>query len=86
MESTAPPSGTFAPPPSSVGFGWRVAVSISSFFGWICFLLLYYAFWAGRFSGVQTAVVILVSILVFLAVNGATWAPWGTRQARARHA
>ncbi len=79
--STAP-----APGPSTPGFGWRVAISIVSVFGWLSFVLLYFAFWADGFTGVQSGVLILVSLLVFIAVNGAAWASWGTRYARAHHA
>ncbi len=75
-----------APGPSTPGFSWRVAVSIVSVFGWLSFVLLYFAFWANQFTGVQSGVLILVSLLVFIAVNGAAWASWGTRYARAHHA
>ncbi|HYK93484.1 MAG TPA: hypothetical protein VEY07_05520 [Thermoplasmata archaeon] len=59
------------------GMGWRVAVSICSVFGLVSFLLLYLAFWATNFNGAQSAVVVIVSILAFVALNGATWASWG---------
>lgn len=59
--------------------GWRVSVSIAATFGWLSFILLYFAFWAGTYSTGQTIVVIVVSILVYVGINGATWAPWGMR-------
>lgn len=65
--------------PSSMG--WRIAVSIISVFGFVAFLLLYFAFWAGSFSALQSVVVVLVAILFFMAANGAAWASWGMRQA-----
>ncbi len=86
MTSSASTSPAIVPAASGPGFGWRVAVSISTFFGWLSFVLLYFAFWAHRFTGLQSAIVILVSLLVFIAVNGATWAPWGSRFAPAHRA
>ncbi|HKS59649.1 MAG TPA: hypothetical protein VJS68_02600 [Thermoplasmata archaeon] len=59
--------------------GWRVAVSITSVFGWLSFLLLFWAFWAGMFSSWQTVAVLSVSLLTFVAVNGAAWGSWGVR-------
>lgn len=61
------------------GMGWRTAVSIVSVFGLASFLLLYFAFWAGGFTGIQSTAVVVVSLLVFIAANGAAWASWGTR-------
>lgn len=81
----ATPTTTPIAPPiarETTGFGWRISVSIASVFGWVIFVLLYFAFWANQFTGLQSAVLVLVSILVFIAVNGAAWAPWGARFAR----
>jgi hypothetical protein len=61
------------------GMGWRIAVSIVSVFGLASFLLLYFAFWAGDFTWIQSMAVVVVSILMFIAANGAAWASWGTR-------
>lgn len=81
METTT--SATpLAPRPTASGFGWRVAVSVVSVFALVSFLLLYLAFWAGQYSGLQSAVVVIVAILIFIAANGAAWASWGTRFAR----
>jgi hypothetical protein len=66
----------------STGLGWRVAVSVVSVFGWLSFVLLYFGFWSTPFSVTQTVVLVIVSMLVFVAVNGATWASWGIRHAR----
>ena len=62
--------------------GSRVAVSIISVFGLAIFLLLYFAFWTGSLSWVQSLVIVVVAILVFIAVNGASWASWGIRYGR----
>jgi len=59
--------------------GWRVGVSIVTVFGWLSFLLLYLAFWASGFNWGQSLALILVSILVFVGINGAVWASWGPR-------
>jgi hypothetical protein len=63
----------------TAGMGWRVAVSIATLFGLVSFVLLYFAFWSGRFSTLQSVVVVIVAILVFVATNGAAWAGWGMR-------
>jgi hypothetical protein len=78
---TAAPNA-FAPARMNSGFGWRIAVSILSVFGLLSFLLLYFAFWADRFTGLQDAVLVLVALLVFVAANGAAWASFGARYAR----
>jgi len=64
------------------GFGWRVAVSLASVFGLASFLPIYFAFWCGSFSVLQTTALILAAILTFTAMNGAAWASWGVRYAR----
>ncbi len=80
--STAAPNA-LPPRQSNSGFGWRVGVSVVSVFGWLIFILLYFAFWANDFTGLQSAVVVIVSILAFIAMNGAAWASWGARFAGA---
>jgi hypothetical protein len=62
------------------GMGWRVATSILTVFGLVSFLLVFIAFWSSRFTALQNVVLVLVSILVFIALNGAIWASWGVRQ------
>jgi len=65
-----------------IGFGWRVAVSLVSVFGLTLVFLIYFAFWNNSFSTLQTAVLVVVAILAFIATNGAAWASWGVRYAR----
>ncbi len=60
----------------------RVSVSIVTLFGWLSFVLLFLAFWEDTFSGAQTAVVLVVSVLAFVAILGVTWASWGMRYGR----
>lgn len=57
-------------------FGWRVGVSVVSVFGLIVFALLLLAFWAGTFTAFQTAAILTAAGLVFVAVNGGSWASW----------
>lgn len=73
--------GTY-PTTTGPGFSWRVATSILSFFGLLSFILVYLAFWADQLTGFQSATVVIVAILIFIAVNAAAWASWGTRQGR----
>lgn len=55
------------------GMGWRVAVSIVSFFGSIIGVILWSFFYAGSFNVYQNIAVIAVIFLVFIAIMGATW-------------
>ena len=64
------------------GLEWRVPLSIVTFFGMLCFLLLYLALWAPSYTAVQSAVIVLVTILAFVGINGAAWASYGIRQSR----
>lgn len=64
------------------GMRWRVGVSILVGVGWISFVLLYAAFWAGPYTLLQSVVIILVSFLVLAGIMGAMWASWGMRFAR----
>lgn len=60
--------------------GWRVGVSIVTFFGAMIALIVWLFFYAGSFSVYQNIAVIVVVLLVFIAVMGATWASWGIKQ------
>ena len=66
---------------TSEGLGWRVAASIVTFFGSAIALILWLFFDAGSFSVYQNVAAIIVILLAFIAVMGATWAPFGIRQA-----
>ncbi|HZY71099.1 MAG TPA: hypothetical protein VFF67_09020 [Thermoplasmata archaeon] len=61
------------------GFGWRIGVSVATAFGFVIFLMLYFAFWSGSFSNIQSVVLVLVAMLAFVGINGAAWASWGAR-------
>jgi membrane protein YdbS with pleckstrin-like domain len=66
-------------PMHTKGFAWRVAVSIFVVFGWLIFLILWLLFYAGNFNVYQNLAIIIVSVLVGIAILGATWASWGIR-------
>jgi hypothetical protein len=68
------------PPRKPEGMGWRVALSIVSFFGSMIAVILWLFFFAGSFNVYQNIAVVVVIFLVFLAVMGATWASWGMKQ------
>jgi hypothetical protein len=48
---------------------------------WVCFTLLYVAFWAHGFSLFQSVVVVLVSLLVLAGVVVGGWISFGLRWA-----
>lgn len=64
----------------SEGMGWRVSMSIASFFGATIAVILWLFFFAGSFSVYQNIAVVAVISLVFVAVMGVTWASWGIRR------
>ena len=62
------------------GMGWRVGVSIVSFFAAIIAVILWLFFYAGSYNVYQNLAIIVVIFLAFVAVIGAVWASWGLRQ------
>jgi len=64
--------------------GWKVSLSIIMGIGWIVFVIIWLAFFAGnetyKFSGYENFAVILISILVVIMVLGGSWASWGINQ------
>jgi len=67
--------------PKPEGMGWRVPVSIVTFFGCVIAVILWLFFYASSFNTYQNMAVIIVIFLAFIAVMGATWASWGMKQA-----
>lgn len=63
------------------GMGWRVSVSIVTFFGLVIAVILWLSFYVQKFNVYQNISVIVVILLAFIAIMGATWASWGMRQA-----
>ena len=64
----------------SEGMGWRVSLSIITFFGAMIAVIVWLFFYAGSFSVYQNIAVIVVILLAFIAVMGGTWASCGMRQ------
>ena len=60
---------------------WAVVGSIFAAVTWICFTLLYVAFWAHGFSLFQSLVVIAVSLIVLVGALSAVWVSFGMRWA-----
>ena len=63
--------------------GWKVSLSIIMGIGWIAFVIIWLAFFAGNevynFSAYQNFAVILLSILVVILVLGVSWASYGIK-------
>jgi len=59
--------------------GWRVSLSIVMGVGWLIFLIIWLAFYAGNYSFYRNLSFILISILVLVVVIGGSWAVWGFR-------
>jgi hypothetical protein len=64
----------------SEGMGWRIGISIVTFFGAMISVIIWLFFYAGSFTAYQNLAVVVVILLAFIAVMGATWASWGMRQ------
>lgn len=63
------------------GMGWRIAVSVLTVFGWLAFAVIWLFFYAGDYSLLKNLGVFILSVLVFIGVNAATWASIGARYA-----
>jgi|GEM_PF-3036434 len=84
-------AGSEAAHGSGVGTEWgegfsglrrRMLFSIILPIGWLCFTLLYVAFWATGFSLFQSIVILLVSTLLLGGTMGGVWMWWGPNYAR----
>ena len=64
------------------GMGWRVSLSILVSLGWLAFLVIWLFFYAGDFSLYQNIAIFLVSVIVVVAIMGASWAPWGMKHGK----
>ena len=60
-----------------LGLKIRIAATFALAIGGLVWILLYSAFWAGRFAWYQNLAVILSSVLVVPAVIIAMWVLWG---------
>jgi len=63
------------------GFGiiWRITLSVASALGWLAFLILWLAFYAGDYNFYQNIAIIIASIIGFCALNAVVWVPFGMR-------
>lgn len=66
------------------GMGWSVVLSIATFFASIAAIIVWLFFYAENFNVYQNIVIVVVIILGFVALMGATWAAWGMKQAERR--
>jgi peptidoglycan/LPS O-acetylase OafA/YrhL len=60
--------------------GWRVSLSIVMGVGWLIFLIIWLAFYAGNYNVYRNIAIILISILVLIIILGGSWAAWGLKQ------
>lgn len=60
--------------------GWMVTLSIGMGVGWLIFLLLWLAFFAGDYNIYENFAIILISILIVFIILGGSWASWGLKQ------
>ena len=67
-------------PMKSDGMGWRVGVTIVTFFAAVIAAILWLFFYAGGYNSYQNLAIIVVIFLAFVAVIGAIWASWGMKQ------
>jgi len=61
------------------GFAWRIGASILTGILWLCFLIIWFFFFASNCTVYQNIAVFLVSILLVGAVLGPSWAVWGMK-------
>jgi len=59
--------------------GWRVSLSIGMGIGWLIFLIIWLAFFAGDYTLYRNIAIIIISILVVFLVLGGSWAQWGLK-------
>jgi VIT1/CCC1 family predicted Fe2+/Mn2+ transporter len=67
-------------PETTSGMGWRVGVSIASFFGSMIAVIIWLFFYAASFTVYQNIALVVVVLLAFMGLMGATWASWGMKQ------
>jgi hypothetical protein len=59
------------------GLKVRIVATVGLLVGGLCWVILYLAFWAGRFAWYQNLAIVLVSFIVFPAVVIMMWIFWG---------
>jgi hypothetical protein len=64
---------------NSLGMAWRVSVSAVSALSWLAFFILWLAFYAGDYNAYENIAIIILSVVVFVALNVAVWVPFGMK-------
>jgi len=59
--------------------GWRISLSIAMGIGWLIFLIVWLAFYAGDYTLYRNIAIIMISILVLFLILGGSWAQWGLK-------
>jgi len=59
-----------------VSFGSRIAGTIIVGVGWLAFILLWLAFYAGNFDFWQNIAVLLASIIIAIGITAVMWIKW----------
>jgi hypothetical protein len=57
-------------------FGTRVAGTIIVGVGWLAFVLLFLAFFAGRYGLFQNLAILFVSVIVAIGIVAVMWIKW----------
>jgi hypothetical protein len=63
------------------GFGWRVSTSIITAVGWLSFVVIWLFFYADKYSLYQNIGAVILSLIVFIGINGIVWGTWAMRVA-----
>jgi len=82
------PMGPFGPArtvPFFRGLKTRIAATVGLLVGGLCWILLYLAFLAGRFSWFQNLAVVLTTVLLVPAIVLVMWILWGISMGRRFH-
>jgi cation transport ATPase len=64
---------------NSLGMAWRVSMSVISALSWLGFFILWLAFYAGDYNVYENIAIIILSVVVFVALNVAIWVPFGMK-------
>jgi hypothetical protein len=59
-----------------MSFGSRVAGTVAVGFGWLAFILLWLAFYAGNFDFWQNLAMFIVSVIVAIGIVAVIWIKW----------
>ena len=64
---------------NSLGMAWRVSFSAVSALSWLGFFILWLAFYASDYNAYENIAIIILSAVVFVALNAAIWVPFGMK-------